>query len=483
MSYVLKAITHYENALKSALDNLDRSKASKNLAVSYDRLVQIEDREENKPKYYTHALNNYISSLQFGESAQDKTWNDEMFQKFSNLISDLSSEKQAVFIFGIHQKICHSGYDKLACEIMLQYGEDVLPQALEFFGKKEYRSGLPLLREIYRPIEESKKYLGRLIYREADQCTVEYFRLNIDLLEKDYCTFMNIGEALQSYSIGEELLTVELVKAENNPHHALDILDFFQRSMVLVKGVDAEIIAMGLSKVGIIYHCLLKNTIRAKEAFNESINITSAMTEHGKLYSNPWYVEMTAVMRKIQDDAKKKDDEKWERKREVQVKKIKENGIYNKIWSCRSDDACNMIEFFLKCFPVKHVQDLEKKKPKLDKNDGLVKKKRALLVVISWYHPDKVTSAKDADGNRIYTDEDIVIFEEITKCLNSQYENVKGVSADAMPKYREPEPEPTPATPEEKSEEEEKEGEEEDNAPNCDGQFGFEEWNDDYFYN
>ena len=53
MSYVFKAITHYENALKSALDNLDRSKAAKNLAVSYDRLVQIEDREENKPKYYT----------------------------------------------------------------------------------------------------------------------------------------------------------------------------------------------------------------------------------------------------------------------------------------------------------------------------------------------------------------------------------------------------------------------------------------------
>ena len=59
--------------------------------------------------------------------------------------------------------------------------------------------------------------------------------------------------------------------------------------MVLVKGEDAEIIAMGLSKVGIIYHCLLKNTIRAKEVFNESINLTSTMTEHGKLYSNPWY--------------------------------------------------------------------------------------------------------------------------------------------------------------------------------------------------
>jgi hypothetical protein len=62
-----------------------------------------------------------------------------------------------------------------------------------------------------------------------------------------------------------------------------------------------------------------------------------------------------------------------------------------------------MIEFFLKCFPLKHVQDLEKKKPKLDKNDGLVKKKRALLVVISWYHPDKVSIFYDeaAAGNLI----------------------------------------------------------------------------------
>merc|ERR1719483_337075 len=95
-----------------------------------------------------------------------------------------------------------------------------------------------------------------------------------------------------------------------------------------------------------------------------------------------------------------------------------------------------MIAFFLRCFPLKHVKDLEKKKPNLKKDDGQMKEKRALLIVISWYHPDKVTSAKDADGNRIYNDEDIVIFEEITKCLNSQYENVKGVSADAMPKYQ-----------------------------------------------
>ena len=66
MSYVLKAIDFYKIAMKKALNDTDRSKAAKNLAVSYDRLVQLEDREENKPKYYTSALQNYIDALQFG---------------------------------------------------------------------------------------------------------------------------------------------------------------------------------------------------------------------------------------------------------------------------------------------------------------------------------------------------------------------------------------------------------------------------------
>ena len=105
------------------------------------------------------------------------------------------------------------------------------------------------------------------------------------------------------------------------------------------------------------------------------------MTDHEKLYSNPWYVEMTAVTQEIEEDAKKKEDGKWERKPEVQEKELKENCIYDKIWSCRDYDSKSMIEYFLRHFPLKHVQDLKKKKPNLDKNDGLMKKKRALFSV------------------------------------------------------------------------------------------------------
>ena len=64
------------------------------------------------------------------------------------------------------------------------------------------------------------------IFYLSDQIALEL----IDKTTKPLIFFFDIGEALQSYSIGEELLSVELGKAESNPHHALDILDFFQVS-------------------------------------------------------------------------------------------------------------------------------------------------------------------------------------------------------------------------------------------------------------
>ena len=67
---------------------------------------------------------------------------------------------------------------------------------------------------------------------------------------------------------------------------------------------------------------------------------------------------MTKIMRQIQEDAQRKEDEKWERKREVHLKKIKENGTYEKIWNCKYDSTKNMIEYLLKNFPPRHVKGI-----------------------------------------------------------------------------------------------------------------------------
>ena len=131
-------------------------------------------------------MKNYIAALQFGRLVQKESWINEIFQKFSKLISELPYAKQAVFIYSVTDKICYDAFNQLALEIFLNYGEDTLSKALELFGKKEYRTGLPLLGEIYRPIQEAKKYMGRLQVQTVDDQI-------LNMLESDYYTFMDIG--------------------------------------------------------------------------------------------------------------------------------------------------------------------------------------------------------------------------------------------------------------------------------------------------
>ena len=40
------------------------------------------------------------------------------------------------------------------------------------------------------------------------------------------------------------------------------------------------------------------------------------------MYKNPWYVEMTSVMQKIQEAAQKLEDEKWENKRKPAIDEL-----------------------------------------------------------------------------------------------------------------------------------------------------------------
>ena len=50
------------------------------------------------------------------------------------------------------------------------------------------------------------------------------------------------------------------------------------------------------------------------------------------MYKNPWYIEMTGVMQKIQEAAQKLEDEKWENKRKPAIDELTKNGTMKLIW-------------------------------------------------------------------------------------------------------------------------------------------------------
>ena len=99
-------------------------------------------------------------------------------------------------------------FNQYAANFFHKSGEDILSQALEKMSNKDFRSGLPLLHDIHRPLEEAEKFTAR-IGRNSREASKE-----VSLLRKEYQSFLAIGESLQSYDWGQKI--VEKLEASDD---------------------------------------------------------------------------------------------------------------------------------------------------------------------------------------------------------------------------------------------------------------------------
>ena len=268
-------------------------------------------------------------------------------------------------------------YEKLKsfiCSEIINLGQRILDEALDFIGNKEYVTALPLFKEMYRPIEEAKKLIGDNRNNENE----------LRLLEQECNTFKSIAEALQAYYIGIDMyVSAKQVQDDDKRFGYLyDVIHKFQQGMALVRGEDVEIIAMCHAKIGIIYYREMSLKQRAKSCFQEAFNLAGSLPKYGKLYSHPWYIELSSTMQEIQDAAKKAEDEKWSNKIKPIMDKLKKNGTITKIWKYSSDGKKKIIEYILENFPPKHIENFDEKKPKLSDDMNKSQIQKALIKVI-----------------------------------------------------------------------------------------------------
>lgn len=332
-SYIHQGLRCYEMALDASKNNTEKASAFKNIAACHSNLVRLEERfASSRMACWKNALENFLSAMKFGDkSSHRKKWRDDVFKLFSDCVdSIIDSDEKNVTLREVLQnsdKIKNVPFNRYSADKFIQYGEDLISEALTLIGNKNFIKGLPLMKEIYRPIEEAKKFMARTskVQRRENQ-------LNTLINERN--TFTAIGEALQSYYVGSEIYDDAQDEEDDSKRAkmAISSMDHLQQAMVLVKGEDAEIVAMAEGKMGLVYYNIIKNKIRAKECFNDAMNIASTLPEHGKLYSSPWYVEIATVMKEIQGKAQAEEDAKWENRRKPILDKLNENGTLSKIW-------------------------------------------------------------------------------------------------------------------------------------------------------
>jgi len=163
-----EAIKCYQRALDEAGNDFEAaSSAAKNYAKTSYELLQIcsDGDHEMKIFYYRECLEHYSKAVEFGEECKSLKWIQEMEVLYRNLYEEVMdacyeavpTTRQRIIVL---ESFCCviKRTDKMFLEFTSQIASFWLTQACAALNRKDFRASLNALREIYRPIEEVKRF-------------------------------------------------------------------------------------------------------------------------------------------------------------------------------------------------------------------------------------------------------------------------------------------------------------------------------------
>jgi len=291
--------------------------------------------------------------------------------------------------------------------LKLRVGEVIFNRAAVAVAEREFLAAKYLLTELYRVVEEAKGFLGGNAERLQEA----------EMLGREAETHRDIADAIQQLHLADGLLdeavrgseTLDMVKIE-------DCMDTYRRAAALVASQDVEVVCIAYTKIARIRLKVMKDGIsrtRGKEYLAEVMTLSQVLTKN--LHSLDWFNLATTLLKEIQEQVQKKEDEEWNNKRKVVMEEIKEELAKLKAHEKDTDQA--LVDFLFSELPPRHRPEKEWR-PLQEETEGKDWKK-VMARLVSVYHPDRVDKAK-------YDDKYHVLCEEVCKELTKRYTVYKG---------------------------------------------------------
>merc|ERR1719154_337042 len=134
--------------------------------------------------------------------------------------------------------------------------------------------------------------------------------------------------------------------------------------------------------------------------------MSKALGEDKNLHSLEWFNLATALLREIQEEAQKKEDEEWTSKRKVAVEGIKEELMQLVLHEGDSDE--DLVSFLFDKLPPKHrpAGDWRHLEEEVRTSENHSKeRKRVFQKLVTIYHPDRVDKEKFDDQYHVLCEE------------------------------------------------------------------------------
>lgn len=274
-------------------------------------------------------------------------------------------------------------------------------------AEREFQAARYLLKELYTVVEEAKGFLRGNAERLQEA----------DMLGREAEIHSDIADAIQQLHLADGLLEEAVRDSESlDMMKIADCMDTYRRAAALVASQDVEVVCIAYTKIARIRLKVMKDGIsrtRGKEYLAEVMTLSQVLTKN--LHSLDWFNLATSLLKEIQEQAQKKEDEEWNNKRKVVMEEIKEE--LAKLEAHEADSDQELVDFLFLEMPPRHRPEGEWRPLQAASEDKGWKKVLARLC--SVYHPDRVDKAK-------YDDKYYVLCEEVCKELTKRYTAYKG---------------------------------------------------------
>ncbi|XP_050406722.1 uncharacterized protein LOC126822039 [Patella vulgata] len=400
----------YYKADDYAENDLEKSSAKKNVAVMSEKMMECLNNNSGSKTlihfYSKQAIRYYFEADKFGRDRDDE-WLisiDTSSLKCWLNIQDLLTEED------VEIRIRHY-------EFFVQFllGNEIRSSAFHIIAEcyfhlsvskiadKNYKEALSYLANCYFPIQEGLKLARTPRGKKV-----------LDTLEGDIQQQISIAESLQALEVADDLFSQMISNEEEiNFDIIWDIIDKYRRVIILTREKEIELEAIASSRIGKIYHKVLKLENKAKSYFTRTLELATTLIPR-TMFNEEWYRVAAEGLKGFQDEERMREDEENRLAREEIMNELKDElfDLKKKF----EEGKVDFLKFLYKTHPPKNDKHVLGELP--DQPEPAQLKKLYQKAVVH-FHPDKIDISVHGKKWK-------VLSEEICKILTSQYESYKG---------------------------------------------------------
>ena len=432
-----KAVALYENAAMLAESSSNQRRAMKaylELGDTFSSLAQSEVTKNTQLENYKKSLASFgktfgfCHTLQAGPTARSvKKTVFKVIGQVVDFVKTVDSEKSNIcFEQAVRCLQVESGHwleQMCLAKTRLAQAEMLNNSAVVFISDKEFKQGMYLLSEMYRPMELTREMLIKLQNDENDMVEVMKIEGDLAVVRMEYKTHTAMAQGLQALSMAEDVVDDALLGGEEMSVELVwSALDLYKQAALLSGDVEVEAHARG--KTGLVYLNILKMEDIAKAYLSNAMDLAKVLSlEHDvNLYTFDWYTEVARAWELLQEKVFLREEDLWTKEKEPLLKDKDVRRSLKLLESKEIDNVEEFAEFLFDFFEPDHLKEkVTFKAFKKDaENKGIIHDAKKLLqrLIIHW-HPDKVN--KDTEDNKKW----FIICEEITKKLTAKYSVLK----------------------------------------------------------